>query len=146
SPYFGARCDVRGQGGRARRCQSRPLFRNAHRREVCDPREQTVAFVPRRADMNRYLTEFIGSFFLVFTIGCSVLVGTPMAPLAIGASLMVMVYMGGHISGGHYNPAVSLGRGLRGSFAASEYGAYAAAQLLGAVVASLAVWLVTGRT
>ena len=67
--------------------------------------------------MNRYLTEFIGTFFLVFTIGCSVLVGTPMAPLAIGASLMVMVYMGGHISGAHYNPAVSLGLVLRGSFA-----------------------------
>ncbi len=96
--------------------------------------------------MNRYLTEFTGTFFLVFTIGCSVLVGTPMAPLAIGASLMVMVYMGGHISGAHYNPAVSLGLVLRGSFAASEYGAYAAAQLLGAVAASLAVWLVTGRT
>lgn len=96
--------------------------------------------------MNRYLTEFIGTFFLVFTIGCSVLVGTPMAPLAIGAALMAMVYMGGHISGAHYNPAVSLGLVLRGSFAASEYGAYAAAQFLGAIVASLAVWAVTGRT
>ena len=59
--------------------------------------------------MNRCLTEFTGPFFLVFTIGCSVLVGTPMAPLAIGASLMVMVYMGGHVSGAHYNPAVGLG-------------------------------------
>ena len=96
--------------------------------------------------MNRYLTEFTGTFFLVFTIGCSVLVGTPMAPLAIGASLMVMVYMGGHISGAHYNPAVSLGLVLRGSFAASEYGAYVAAQLLGAIAASLAVFAVTGRT
>ena len=46
---------------------------------------------------------------------------------------MVMVYMGGHISGAHYNPAVSLGLVLRGSFAASEYGAYVAAQLLGAI-------------
>lgn len=96
--------------------------------------------------MNRYLTEFTGTFFLVFTTGCSVLVGTPLAPLAIGAALMVMVYMGGHVSGAHYNPAVSLGLVLRGSFAASEFGAYAAAQLLGAIVASLAVWLVTGRT
>jgi aquaporin Z len=96
--------------------------------------------------MNRYLTEFTGTFFLVFTIGCSVLVGTPMAPLAIGASLMVMVYMGGHISGAHYNPAVSLGLVLRGSFAASEYGAYVAAQLLGAIAASLAVFAVTGHT
>ena len=96
--------------------------------------------------MNRYLTEFIGTFFLVFTIGCSVLVGTPMAPLAIGAALMVMVYMGGHVSGAHYNPAVSLGLVLRGSFAASELGAYVTAQLLGAIAASLAVWAVTGRT
>jgi aquaporin Z len=96
--------------------------------------------------MNRYVTEFTGTFFLVFTIGCSVLVGTSMAPLAIAASLMVMVYMGGHVSGAHYNPAVSLGLVLRGSFAASEFAAYVAAQLLGAVAASLAVWLVTGRT
>jgi aquaporin Z len=96
--------------------------------------------------MNRYVTEFTGTFFLVFTIGCSVLVGTSMAPLAIAASLMVMVYMGGHVSGAHYNPAVSLGLVLRGSFAASEFAAYVSAQLLGAVAASLAVWLVTGRT
>jgi aquaporin Z len=96
--------------------------------------------------MHRYLTEGVGTCFLVFTIGCSVIVGTPMAPLAIGASLIVMVYMGGHISGAHYNPAVSLGLVLRGSFAASEYGAYVAAQLLGAIAASLAVYAVTGRT
>ena len=96
--------------------------------------------------MNRYLTEFTGTFFLVFTIGCSVLVGTPMAPLAIGASLMVMVYMGGHVSGAHYNPAVSLGLVLRGSFATTELVAYVSAQLLGAIAASLAVYLVTGRT
>src|SRR5256714_8240479 len=96
--------------------------------------------------MNRYLTEATGTFFLVFTIGCWVTVGAPMAPLAIGAALMVMVYMGGHISGAHFNPAVSLGLVLRGSFAASEYAAYAAAQLLGAVIAPLAVYAVTGKT
>ena len=96
--------------------------------------------------MNRYLTEFVGTFYLVFTIGCAIAVGTPMAPLAIGAGLMVMVYMGGHISGAHYNPAVSLGLVLRGSFAAAEYGAYVAAQLLGAIIASLAVYAVTGKT
>ena len=58
--------------------------------------------------MRNYLTELIGTFFLVLTIGLTVLGGTPLAPLAIGASLMVMVYMGGHVSGGHFNPAVSL--------------------------------------
>ncbi len=52
--------------------------------------------------MNKYITEFIGTFFLVLTIG---LTGNP---IAIGAALMVMVYAGGHISGAHYNPAVTL--------------------------------------
>ena len=61
--------------------------------------------------MKKYLTEFIGTFFLVLTIGLTVL---PLAPLAIGSALMVMVYMGGHISGAHYNPAVTLAVFMRG--------------------------------
>jgi aquaporin Z len=96
--------------------------------------------------MNRYLTEFVGTFFLVLTIGLTALEGTPFGPLAIGVTLMVMVYMGGHISGAHYNPAVSLGLVLRGAFAAKDYVPYVIAQLLGAVAASLAVYAVTGRT
>ena len=96
--------------------------------------------------MNRYLTELVGTFFLVLAIGLSVIGGAALAPIAIGGMLMVMVFMGGHVSGAHYNPAVSLGLVLRGSFAAGEFGAYVAAQLVGAIVASLAVWLVTGRT
>src|SRR5260221_8194893 len=60
--------------------------------------------------MNKYITEFIGTFFLVLTVGCSVVMGGAgvIAPLAIGSILMVMVYAGGHLSGGHYNPAVTL--------------------------------------
>ena len=85
--------------------------------------------------MNKYLTEFIGTFFLVLTIGLSVLGGTPMAPLAIGAVLMVMVYMGGHVSGGHYNPAVSLAVLLRGKLQARDVVPYMTAQVLGAVAA-----------
>jgi aquaporin Z len=61
-------------------------------------------------------------------------------------ALMVMVYMGGHVSGAHYNPAVSLGLVLRGSFAASELLPYVAAQLIGAFFASLIVYLIFGRT
>lgn len=64
--------------------------------------------------MKNYLTEAIRTFFLVLTIGLTVLGGTAFAPLAIGSALMVMVYMGGHISGGHYNPAVSLAVMMRG--------------------------------
>jgi aquaporin Z len=69
--------------------------------------------------MQNYLTEFLGTFFLVLTIGLTVLSGSPLAPLAIGSSLMVMVYMGGHVSGAHYNPAVTLAVYLRGKMAST---------------------------
>src|SRR5215813_7603927 len=88
--------------------------------------------------MRRYLTEFIGTFGLVFTVGCAVMSGSPLAPLAIGAVLMVLVYAGGHISGGHYNPAVTLGVLLRGRMPADDVPPYWAAQLLAAFFAA---WL-----
>ena len=63
----------------------------------------------------KYLVEFIGTFFLVLTIGITGMPrGAPLAPLAIGAILMVMVYAGGHVSGAHYNPAVTLAVFMRG--------------------------------
>ena len=97
--------------------------------------------------MRNYLTEFIGTFFLVLTIGLTVLGGTPLAPLAIGASLMIMVYMGGHVSGGHYNPAVSLAVLMRGKMASvGEFAGYVVSQCAGAVVASLVVYFVVGKT
>jgi aquaporin Z len=89
--------------------------------------------------MNKYLTEFIGTFFLVFTVGCTVIHGSDAAPLAIGAVLMVMVYAGGHISGGHYNPAVTLAVALRGRCPMNDIGPYWAAQILGAMVAGVSV-------
>ena len=66
--------------------------------------------------MSKYLTEFIGTFFLVATIGFMVIApgAGDMAPLAIGAALMVMIFAGGHVSGAHYNPAVTLAVYLRG--------------------------------
>jgi aquaporin Z len=73
--------------------------------------------------MNKYIVEFIGTFFLVLTIGCCVVIGGTagvIAPLAIGSSLMVMIYAGGHISGGHYNPAVTLGVWIRGRCATND--------------------------
>ena len=94
----------------------------------------------------KLLTEFIGTFFLVLTIGLTVLNGTPLAPLAIGASLMIMVYMGGHVSGGHYNPAVSLAVTMRGKLGWHEFGSYVAAQLVGAAAAAIVVYKLTGQT
>lgn len=96
--------------------------------------------------MRNYLTEFIGTFFLVLTIGLTVIGASPAAPLAIGASLMIMVYAGGPISGGHYNPAVSLAAMLRKALPASQYVPYVIAQVAGAVVAALAVQAITGKT
>ncbi len=91
--------------------------------------------------MNKYIAEFIGTFFLVLTIGCTVVgAGTGViAPLAIGAALMVMVFAGGHISGGHYNPAVTLGILIRGKVQSSDVVPYMIAQFAGATVAALSV-------
>jgi aquaporin Z len=91
--------------------------------------------------MKKYIAEFIGTFFLVLTIGLTVIGAgaSVIAPLAIGAALMVMVYAGGHISGGHYNPAVTLGVLIRGKVMASDVVPYILAQLAGAAVATMAV-------
>ena len=90
--------------------------------------------------MNKYITELIGTFFLVFTIGCTVVGGAgTTAPLAIGAALMVMVFAGGHISGAHYNPAVTLGIWMRGKIETKYVAGYVISQLVGAVLAALAV-------
>src|SRR5437867_4865951 len=89
--------------------------------------------------MKKYLTEFIGTFFLVLTIGmCVIEPGAGnLAPIAIGSALMVMVYAGGHVSGGHYNPAVTLAVWLRGKCPASDVPGYWASQVVGGIVAGL---------
>ncbi|MEY2564451.1 MAG: aquaporin [Verrucomicrobiota bacterium] len=91
--------------------------------------------------MNKYIAEFIGTFFLVLTIGLSVIGAgaTVIAPLAIGAALMVMIYAGGHISGGHYNPAVTIGVLIRGKVKTGDVVPYIISQLAGAALASVVV-------
>jgi len=97
--------------------------------------------------MNKYIVEFIGTFFLVLTIGCSVVIGGAgvIAPLAIGSALMVMIYAGGHISGAHYNPAVTFGVWLRGRCATKDLVPYWIAQILAAVLASLVLNYLKGE-
>lgn len=95
--------------------------------------------------MAKLLTEFIGTFFLVLSVCLSVATGSPMAPLAIGGTLMVMVYMGGHISGGHYNPAVSLAVFVRGGLTAAETVKYWVAQLAGGLAAAATAGFITGK-
>jgi aquaporin Z len=94
----------------------------------------------------KLVTEAIGTFFLVLTIGLTVTAGEPLAPVAIGSVLMVMVYMGGAISGAHYNPAVTFAMLLRGKVTATEAAAYALAQIAGATLAALAVYWLAGST
>ena len=96
--------------------------------------------------MKKYLVEFIGTFFLVFTVGMAVRSGSALAPLAIGASLMVMIFAGGHVSGGHFNPAVTLAVFLRGKCDKADVVPYWIAQLAAGAVAALIVnFLYAGR-
>ncbi|MCU1684458.1 MAG: permease, glycerol uptake facilitator [Amycolatopsis sp.] len=87
------------------------------------------------ATSRKYIVELIGTFFLVFTVGASVLSGSALAPLAIGSALMVMVYAGGHISGGHYNPAVTIAALVRGRIGLSDAVGYWIVQLIAGVTA-----------
>lgn len=92
----------------------------------------------------KYAVELIGTFFLVFTVGASTFSGSQFAPLAIGAVLMVMIYAGGHISGGHYNPAVTLAALVRGRIGVGDAAGYWIAQLGAGLIAAVTVGWVVG--
>ena len=96
--------------------------------------------------MNKYLTEFIGAFFLVLTIGCTGIPAAPgvIPPLAIGAVLMVMIFAGGHISGGHYNPSVTLAVWIRGRCPTKDVVPYFVAQIVAAAAAAGVVSFLVG--
>lgn len=97
--------------------------------------------------MKKYIVEFIGTFFLVLVIGNTVIApgdAGNMAPLAIGAALMVMIFAGGHISGAHYNPAVTLGVFLRGKCDVKDVVPYMAVQIAGGAAAAFTVMFLKG--
>lgn len=96
--------------------------------------------------MKRYLTELIGTFFLVLAVGLVIVQDVKLGAFAIGGMLMVMVFMGGHISGAHYNPAVSLAVMLRGKLSPIDFVPYVVCQLAGSLLACYVVFLVTGKT
>jgi aquaporin Z len=94
--------------------------------------------------MKKYLVEFIGTFFLVLTVGMTVIdpgVGA-LAPLAIGSALMIMVYAGGHVSGGHYNPAVAVGITVMHLAKAANIWIYFVGNFAAAILAGLAFKLI----
>jgi aquaporin Z len=95
-----------------------------------------VVAAPRwSAATRKYAVEAIGTFFLVFTVAVSGLTHSSFTPLAAGSALMVMVYAGGHISGGHYNPAVTLAAWWRRRIGLGDAVAYWIVQLVAGVVA-----------
>jgi aquaporin Z len=101
-------------------------------------------------NVGKYLIEFIGTFFLCFTIGMTVIepgAAGNLAPFAIVAALIVMIYAGGHISGAHYNPAVTLAVTVRGKSTIADFVPYVVAQIAAAFVASsLVLALKSGPT
>ena len=93
----------------------------------------------------KLVVEFVGMFLFMFTVGMATNTAGAgaLAPLAIGSVLMVMVFAGGHVSGGHFNPAVSTAVFLRGRMASNEFGAYVVTQCVAAVIAGL--WCATSE-
>ena len=99
------------------------------------------------ASIGKYIVELIGTFFLVLTVGQTV-VDSPagvIPPLAIGSALMVMIYAGGHLSGGHYNPAVTLAVWIRGRCDTKDVIPYWIAQVAGAALAAITVIYLKGH-
>lgn len=92
------------------------------------------------------LTEFVGTFLFLFVIALVGPSGSVLTPLAIGGALTALVYMGGHRSGAHYNPAVSLALFLQKKIPASELLTYWAAQIVAGVLAFAAGRAVTGKS
>jgi aquaporin Z len=104
---------------------------------------RTAVTTPAALAGRKYAVELLGTFLFVFAIGTAASLSGAFAPLAIGSALMVMVYAGGHISGGHFNPAVTLGALVRGRIGPGDAVAYWVVQLVGAALAgSLVRWVI----
>ncbi len=102
-----------------------------------EPKAVAVAAPQWAVHVRKYTVEAIGAFFLTFVVVVSVLSASVFTPLAAGAALMVMIYAGGHISGGHYNPAVTMGALVRGRIGILDAVPYWIAQVVGGVVAGV---------
>ena len=93
----------------------------------------------------KLVTEFIGTFFWVFIAALSGVYAGPFAPAAVGLAVTALVYMGSHVSGGHYNPAVTLAVFLRGKLPPGAAIAYIVVQVAGAAVGAVTARGITGQ-
>jgi aquaporin Z len=100
--------------------------------------EMRAVAAPGPIAARKYAVEAIGTFFLAFTVATAVLSGSVFTPLAAGAMLMVMIYAGGHISGGHYNPAVTMAALVRRRISATDAVGYWIVQALAGIAAGAA--------
>ena len=110
--------------------------------------------------MNKYLAEFFGTFWLVFAVcGSAVLaaayhgegsnlgIGLVGVSFAFGLTVLTMAYAVGHISGGHFNPAVTLGLVAGGRFQAKDAAGYIVAQVIGGIAAGAVLYFIaSGKT
>lgn len=94
----------------------------------------------------KLIAEFVGTFIFLLTIALIVPQNSQFAPLVIGSVLMCMVYMGGHVSGAHYNPAVSLAVMLRGKMSSSDMLTYWGTQIVAGILGFLVGGWITGTT
>lgn len=118
-----------------------------------DAEEERTGWVPAAVPNSRdafapYASEFIGTFFLVFTVGLNVLQNHPLGPISIGFMLMAMTFASGCVSGGHFNPAVTVGvlLSFRELITLPKALLYILAQTLGAVCGAMTVWSLLGDT
>jgi aquaporin Z len=109
-------------------------------------RQEATEVVSGPRPIVKYAVEAIGTFFLVFTVGAAAGSGSPFAPLGIGAVLMVMIYAGGHLSGGHYNPAVTLAVLVRRRIGLHDAVAYWIVQLGAGLLAAVVVRTIVDPT
>jgi aquaporin Z len=104
---------------------------------------RTPVTSPAQLAGRKYAVELIGTFLFVFTVATAASVSGTLAPLAIGSTLMVMIYAGGHISGGHFNPAVTLGALVRGRIGVRDAVGYWVVQVVGGILGGLlARWVI----
>jgi aquaporin Z len=122
------------------KCEAISMSAHTTTEEVIDALRQAGGAPARGAVATRkYAVELIGTFFLVFTVGASTFSGSQFAPLAIGAALMAMIYADAHLSGGHYNPAVTPAALVRGRIGLGDAAGYWIAQLTAGLVAALLI-------